>query len=471
MHKGMFALSESNISFPSASAARVISNASAHRAKSLYVPEREEHIFSYFSTVLVLIVGWITLYQYQMWKHREEGLAIPVVTPTVESDDQLDENSLEDTVEIPLLKALGGHDLSQPIEYVSTRQSPHHVPACVHSNIRMIGLEAPRAKGRSEPAPRAQVNVLKGDQKALVIGLDGPVAHKDRSLHHASRDARRFSECLKELNNASQRPGSQLSGCFNFSIEMLTDGDGEYVSRTKVFKALENLFKGAKAGDLLVLFFSGHCSRKYLGGIVSMMTVEDEKSFLLVPSTVFSQHISKLPPGCTVEVFLDCCYSSGLIPLDKVIRKMTPGNVSPGTSTPVSVVSPGTHVSYGVYAPPVFNHVDSNRSKAPGTAAGILNSPLSLIRAPVGLPGSQPNGKISIDADVIVWAASDITERAYESERLEGGPLAIVSLIPFSVYWPAVLTVSQTKAVCRKIEESINKGVMIDRETLWQYVT
>ncbi|CAE6506433.1 unnamed protein product [Rhizoctonia solani] len=173
------------------------------------------------------------------------------VTPTVESNIQLDEHSLGDINETPLLKALGGHDLSQQIECLSTYTSPS-TPTCVPLNHPLRGLKAPKAKGRAEPAP--QLHVPKGDHRALVIGLNGPTAHKERRLDYAVRDAKRFEKCLKELNNLSQRPDSQLSGCFNFKIEVLTDEDEKCVPRARVFRALETLFKDAKSGDLLVLF-------------------------------------------------------------------------------------------------------------------------------------------------------------------------------------------------------------------------
>ncbi|CAE6515139.1 unnamed protein product [Rhizoctonia solani] len=186
------------------------------------------------------------------------------------SDDMLhqSEDHLDDSQETPLLKALGGHDLSPQIECMPTYPS----------------LKVPMAKGRSDPV--SQAHIPKGDHRALVIGLNGPVAHKDRSLNFAAQDAKRFAKCLQELNKRDQRLGSELSGGFNFSIELLTDEDGNSVPRKQVFRALSTLFNGAKPGDLLVLFFSGHCSVNKSNGVVSLMTVEGNESYLLVPSTV-----------------------------------------------------------------------------------------------------------------------------------------------------------------------------------------
>ncbi|CAE6417948.1 unnamed protein product [Rhizoctonia solani] len=388
MHEEMW--SSPNMSLPSDGSSRpigIIDNGPAHHAKRLYALEREEHILRYLNEVLVLVVSLVVLHHYWRRTRRERRVVVSTITLTIEPDSQLEcvflvrrvflvltiiyihsKDPLGLTREMSLLKALGGRDLLQRIERVSSHPSPN-TSTYVPLNDSLRYLKAPKAKGHSEPAPQA--HVPQGNHKALVIGLNGPIAHKDRSLNYAVRDARRFEKCLQKLNTLDQSADSQLSGRFNFSIEVLTDEDGECVPRARVFKALDALFKGAKSGDLLVLFFSGHCYRMNLGEIISLMTVESESKFLLVPSTVFSQYISKLPPGCTVEVFLDCCYGSGLIQLDNVIREMTSGSVPPGsgdsclsfsmtgvggtsdaasTRAPFSAASSGKHIAHIAHA-------------------------------------------------------------------------------------------------------------------------
>ncbi|CAE6482365.1 unnamed protein product, partial [Rhizoctonia solani] len=418
-------------------------NAPAHHASVACAPKREEHIFSYFSVALLFAIGLLALHQYQIWKHSRGGGVMSVVTPTSGSSSRSIEDSSDNIDdETPLLKALGGHDLCQCIEGTPTRSS-HSTSSHLLPNNLPKGLRAPRAKGLSEPI--TQVCVPSGAQKALVIGLNGPISHKERSLDYAVLDAQRFEKCLKELNNLGRQPNSQLSAGFDFQIEVLTDEGGKCVPRKKVLRALDALFSGAKTGDLFVLFFSGHCSTIKPNGIVALLTVEDDNSSLLVPSTVFSHHINKLPPGCTVEIFLDCCYSGGLIKLDNVIQEMTPTSATPGG------VQGLTHVAYSVSAAPPFSPTISSSGGNPGTTTEALNTQYSTTQPPETFPGSRPNGQISTHADVIVWAASGPTEKAYESCNGKGGPLA--------------------NTICDKIEHSIKAGTIVDREELWGQVT
>ncbi|CAE6502386.1 unnamed protein product [Rhizoctonia solani] len=435
----------------------LVGNALLYHATMPYGLEREEHIAHYFNGVWILVIGLVVaLDQYERWIHREKRGLMEIFTLNGGLNGSLDESPSEDINETPLLKALGGHDLSRQIEGTPASSS-HSTPNFVRLKNPLKGLEAPRAKGRSEPVARA--HIPKGDHKALVIGLDGPVAHKDRSLDYAVRDAKLFEKRLKELNDLGQQSGSHLSGHFDFKIQVLTDEGGKIVPRTEVFKALRALFDGAKSDDLLVLFFSGHCCLTKPNGVVSLMTVEENQSYRLVPSTVFSEHINKLPPGCTVEVFLDCCYSSGLIQVNNIIRKMTPDSAAPGSingSSPSEPTGSGTTPSttpasrgchtYGTFAAPIRK--DSNSSKCPSTSADTPGTSRGPTQA--GLQGPRPGIKINTEASVIIWAASDADEKAYESPTREGGPL--------------------TLAVCDEIKNSVDMGEIVGREQLWNRV-
>ncbi|KAG8689801.1 hypothetical protein FRC11_000504 [Ceratobasidium sp. 423] len=442
----------------------LVSNALLYHATMLYGPEREEHIVGYFNGVWILAIGLVVaLDLYDRWIHGGKRGIMVVVTLTGGPNGSHDESLSGGTNKTPLLlKVSGDRDPSPQIEGLPESPS-HSTPNFVLLNKPIKALGAPRAKGRSEPATRA--HVPKGDHKALVvqIGLDGPVGHKDRPLDYAVRDAKLFEKRLKELNELARQPDSPLFGNFDFKIEVLTDEGGKSVPRTTVFKALRALFNGAKADDLLVLFFSGHCCLNPSNEVVSLMTVEDNQSYRLVPSTVFNEHINKLPPGCTVEVFLDCCYSSGLIQVDNVIRKMTPDDAAPGSvngSSPPSTPAAGTDsdpapsstpASRGCPAYGTFEaliHKDSNSSKGPGTAAETPGTPIGPAQA--GLRGPRPGLKINTEACVVIWAASDANEKAYESPTHEGGPL--------------------THAICDEIKKSTDIGEIVGREQLWNRV-
>ncbi|CAE6486912.1 unnamed protein product [Rhizoctonia solani] len=268
------------------------------------------------------------------------------------------------------------------------------------------------------------MDVPKGDHKALVIGLNGPMHPTERSLDYATQDARRFERSLKELNNLGQSPDSRLSQNFNFKIEVLTDEDGQNVSRVAIFRALDTLFTGAKPDDLIVLFISGQCSLFGRNGIVSLMTVGDGEQLRLIPSTVFSQHFSKLPPGCTVEVFLDCNYGAGLVRLNHVIRKMTMDDAI-------------DKIPDGLPSPSMLTHTPN-----PDAAVTFTSNPMLS-------PGTLPR-TIDTNAYITVWAASDVDKKAYESPSHEGGVLA--------------------SAISEEIQKYAAMGEIVGRETLWKRV-
>ncbi|CAE6470570.1 unnamed protein product [Rhizoctonia solani] len=296
------------------------------------------------------------------------------------------------------------------------------------------------------------MDVPKGDHKALVIGLNGPMHPTERSLDYATQDARRFERSLKELNNLGQSPDSRLSQNFNFKIEVLTDEDGQNVSRVAIFRALDTLFTGAKPDDLIVLFtifraldtlftgakpddlivlfISGQCSLFGRNGIVSLMTVGDGEQLRLIPSTVFSQHFSKLPavatypfdilqvfsqhfsklpPGCTVEVFLDCNYGAGLVRLNHVIRKMTMDDAT-------------DKIPDGLPSPSMLTHTPN-----PDAAVTFTSNPMLS-------PGPLPR-TIDTNAYVTVWAASDVDKKAYESPSHKGGVLASKNTLLWEKLW------------------------------------
>ena len=76
------------------------------------------------------------------------------------------EDPLDLTGEMLLLKALGGHDLSQQVERAFSHAAPN-TSTYVPLNDPLRYLKAPKAKGHSEPVHQA--HVPKGDHKALVV--------------------------------------------------------------------------------------------------------------------------------------------------------------------------------------------------------------------------------------------------------------------------------------------------------------
>ncbi|KAF8608144.1 hypothetical protein BDV93DRAFT_243109 [Ceratobasidium sp. AG-I] len=149
-------------------------------------------------------------------------------------------------------------------------------------------LRAPRSKGR--PPIR----------KALSIGMNYTMLDEDRRLRFAVDDANRFAKCLKDRLNFE-----------GHNVRTLTDGPDQPLTITTIRRELNWLFDNATAGDVLTLFISGHCVLNEGNKVVSFLTVEGKSVHAYMPSTIFLSHLGKVPQGCTVEIFLDCCHSAG----------------------------------------------------------------------------------------------------------------------------------------------------------------
>ncbi|KAG8776534.1 hypothetical protein FRC12_000852 [Ceratobasidium sp. 428] len=307
------------------------------------------------------------------------------------------------------------------------------------------GFCPPRPKGRSPI------------QKALVIGMNCARLGEDKRLKFAANDAERFTRCLTDQLGFDPR-----------NIHTVTDTSPENealpLPLTTITKELGWLFEGAQNGDTLVLF--SHCQYNETNKVVSLVSVEERTTPRLIPSTVFRSYFDKLPPGCTVEIVLDCCYGAGLIKLPNLVGKMEmddgkSANVlnmtnamlstsrsdyaTPGTSQGASNYPNSRGVANQVVAQPVEPKPQANGATSNGTTQrSTHDSPEPLRREshprqPVvsgspplsGNPSARviaPPGPdflaapVDTPADVTLWAASGPEQRAFESSDVEEEP-------------------------------------------------
>ncbi|KAF8700898.1 hypothetical protein RHS03_06597, partial [Rhizoctonia solani] len=233
--------------------------------------EKEEHMRGHIKTIPTLIINPVTSDQSKKWNFKEKIRKMLAVTLDRILVNRFIKRRPEHIVDTPISGRSPLHKAEGLPAYTSQQNQHSQAPR----KERSVCLKTPIAKGLCESM--AIKHVPKGLHKALVIGLNGTYSHGN-PLDHAIQDAKNFERCLQKLNTQSED--------FHFEVEMLVDEGGKSVPRRKIFKALERLFGGARPNDLLILFFSGHCVRNEINGVVSLVTIEDNESFLLLPSTV-----------------------------------------------------------------------------------------------------------------------------------------------------------------------------------------
>ncbi|KAG9123081.1 hypothetical protein FRC07_000260, partial [Ceratobasidium sp. 392] len=347
---------------------------------------------------------------------------------------------------------------------------------------KSLNISPPRSKG---PPPV---------KKALVIGINNGCLDESERLTFAVKDAERFRNCL--IERLGFKPDN---------VRMLTDADSEggAVPLSKITENLRWLFGTAKSGDILVLFISGHCQYNETNKVVSLISVEEHTKPRLIPSTIFRSYFDQLPPGCTVEVVLDCCYSAGLIKLPNIVEKMEMGrrnvnvmdisaDVTLGLDDSTSSTAQGAtnppnsrgNVCYGVsQSRDPENKLNAGTSRAdaasgadteaernqPHLSRPVASRPLTLppqlqpqpqLRPPqnskpiVPPPPNFLHAPVQTRADVTLWAASGPEQKAFESSDIEGIPTNGIL----------------TNAICKVIESITGQIEYATRQTIWSEI-
>ncbi|KFK42336.1 hypothetical protein AALP_AA2G243200 [Arabis alpina] len=143
-------------------------------------------------------------------------------------------------------------------------------------------------------------------KKAVLIGINYPGTKVE--LKGCVNDVHRMHKCLVDRY-----------GFVEEDIKVLIDTDKSYTQPTgkNIRRALSELVKPAKSGDVLFVHFSGHGTR-----VPPETGEEDDTGFdeCIVPCDInpipdddFRELVERVPEGCKITIIPDSCHSGGLI--------------------------------------------------------------------------------------------------------------------------------------------------------------
>ncbi|KAH9003372.1 caspase domain-containing protein [Lactarius hatsudake] len=190
------------------------------------------------------------------------------------------------------------------------------------------------------------------DKKALLVGTNYST-HPDSQfrLKWGVRDAHEIAHFLHKS-----------FGFEGNNMRVLTDDQpGNLPTKTNILTAMRWLVEGARTGDSLFFYFSGHAAQimimdtyedeDELGECICAMDYKGNGQFRPGPTTpgvildddIHDIMVKTLPRGCRLTAVLDCCHSGTLLALPFIfdsqgVLKHSP-NVVQQESTPGDVVS------------------------------------------------------------------------------------------------------------------------------------
>ncbi|KAF8608142.1 hypothetical protein BDV93DRAFT_243052 [Ceratobasidium sp. AG-I] len=124
-------------------------------------------------------------------------------------------------------------------------------------------------------------------KRALLIGINYHNLHETKRLQHATKDARRFGATLAEAASFKE-------------IQLITDDNalGPPPTRENILQRFDWLVRDAKAGDQLVVLFSGHCA--YVNKTGPYLVAAGNS--LISKEDLAHRLLSKLPAQCKLNV-------------------------------------------------------------------------------------------------------------------------------------------------------------------------
>ncbi|KAG9086053.1 Ca(2+)-dependent cysteine protease, partial [Ceratobasidium sp. 370] len=260
-------------------------------------------------------------------------------------------------------------------------------------NLPVLGTQPP-------PLPSAPLfgSVTTPVKRALLIGVDYRAT--SNPLRHATKDAVRFGKVLNETlkfpeenlvfvtdmaqNTPSGFPpgprrnqgaglGWNLPNGPCWQGPVLVKDKRRFVEPTRhnMIEGFRWLVRGAKAGDDLVMLFSGHCAYHDGGGPYLITTggaggVED----MVSKADLLNELVLKVPAGCQLQIVFDCCHSSALVDLQYCVGSMRPdprGQSSSEADHPEAVNS--EEVRPGETA--TAHHITSKPTQAPALVSDL----------------------------------------------------------------------------------------------------
>ncbi|KAG8701073.1 cytochrome c oxidase subunit 1, partial [Ceratobasidium sp. 394] len=178
-------------------------------------------------------------------------------------------------------------------------------------------------------------------KRALLIGVD--YRNTDNPLRHATKDAVMFGKVLNETlkfpeenlvfvtdmehntpscfttppkRNQGASLGLNLANGTSWQGSVEVKDKKRFVQSTRhnMIEGFRWLVRGAKAGDDLVMLFSGHCAYYNGKGPFLVATggtgaVDD----MVSKNDLLDELVLKVPAGCRLQIVFDCCNSSALV--------------------------------------------------------------------------------------------------------------------------------------------------------------
>lgn len=145
-----------------------------------------------------------------------------------------------------------------------------------------------------------------GEKKAVLIGINYPGTKAE--LKGCINDVKRMHQCLTERYGFDER-----------DITILIDTDPSYTKPTgkNIRRALQNLVRSARPGDILFVHYSGHGTRLPAESGEPDDTGYDECivpcDMNLITDDDFKELVCQVPDGCRLTMISDSCHSGGLI--------------------------------------------------------------------------------------------------------------------------------------------------------------
>lgn len=171
---------------------------------------------------------------------------------------------------------------------------PEGLPADMAAPPPIPNLGAPMPQPPAPSAPASQSEM--GRRFALCIGIDA-YPNPDHRLSGCVNDARRWTATLRQLG---------------FEAKLLEDAQA---SRAAIEHELQALIGNSRAGDVIVLQYSGHgttvpdLNGDEDDGIDEALCPVDFASGALYIDDDIAEALARVPDGVNLTIFMDCCHS------------------------------------------------------------------------------------------------------------------------------------------------------------------
>lgn len=158
------------------------------------------------------------------------------------------------------------------------------------------------------------------NRKALLVGINdyAPAGTGGPDLNGCVNDVRDMAHTLNALNIVPPTPAS---------MKILTD---VRATRAEIFKGLDWLLAGAKRGDVLIFFYSGHGSwvadveGDEIDGKDETICPHDFATAGMIKDDDLRTLFARLPDGVNLDVILDSCHSGSGTRVLEALERLGP---------------------------------------------------------------------------------------------------------------------------------------------------